>query len=156
MLLPFFEWCEATGLGQTIRQSLWLFPVIEAAHLIGLGTLAGSLLIVDLRLLGLGLKRQRIAEVAKGARPWMVISVVLMIVTGILLFLSESIKVYYNTSFWVKISTLPVAIAFTFLVRGRIIHNETLETSGRTRVLGVVSMALWFTVAAAGRWIGFS
>jgi hypothetical protein len=156
LLFSFFEWCEATGLGQTIRRSLWLFPAIEAAHLIGLGTLAGSVLIVDLRLLGLGLKRQRIAEVADGARPWMVASVLLMIVTGILLFLSESIKAYYNTSFWVKMLTLPVAIAFTFLVRGRIIHNKALHTSGRTRLLGVISMALWFTVAAAGRWIGFS
>ena len=55
-----------------VRQSLWLFPVIEAVHLLGLGMLAGSPLIVDLRLLGVGLKRPGIAEIANGARPWLV------------------------------------------------------------------------------------
>ena len=156
MLLPFFEWCEATALGQVVRQSLWLFPVIEAVHLVGLSLLAGSLLIVDLRLLGVGLKRQGIAEIANGARPWLVGSVVLMIVTGLLLFLSEAVKAYYNRSFWVKITTLPIALVFTFFVRGRIVRDEELDTSWRTRLLGAVSIALWFTVAAAGRWIGFS
>ena len=45
-MLPFFEWCEATALGQLVRDSLWLFPVIEAVHLLGLCALGGSLLVV--------------------------------------------------------------------------------------------------------------
>ena len=64
MLLSFFEWCDATALGEAVRNSLWLFPAIEAVHLLGLCVLGGSLLVVDLRLLGLGLKRQTIAELA--------------------------------------------------------------------------------------------
>ena len=51
-LLPYFEWIEASALGNAIRQSLWLFPVIEAVHLLGLSVLGGSVLIVDLRMLG--------------------------------------------------------------------------------------------------------
>jgi hypothetical protein len=50
MLLPFFEWCEASFIGQTIRESLWLFPVIEAVHLLGLAVIGGAVLLVDLRL----------------------------------------------------------------------------------------------------------
>jgi hypothetical protein len=53
-------------------------------------------------------------------------------------------------------TTLPIALAFTFFVRGRMVRDEALDTSWRTRLLGAVSIALWFTVAAAGRWIGFS
>ena len=64
MLLPFFEWCEATTIGTLVRESLWLFPIIEAVHLLGLCLLFGALLIVDLRLLGVGLKDQPIAELA--------------------------------------------------------------------------------------------
>ena len=156
MLLSFFEWCEATALGEGIRNSLWLFPVIEATHLLGLCLLGGSLLVVDLRLLGVGLKRQTIAELAGQMRPWLVGAVVLMGVTGLLLFLSEAVKCYYNQSFWVKMTTLLIALAFTFIVRARIIRTGGLDTSWQTRLVGASSIALWFIVAAAGRWIGYS
>jgi|SRR5687768_2439970 hypothetical protein len=154
-LLPFFEWCEATWIGNAIRDSLWLFPVVEAVHLLGLCVLGGAVLIVDLRMLGVGL-RQPIWEIARDARPWLIGSVVVMLLTGTALFLSESIKCYYNQSFWVKITTLPFALLFTFTLRERIARRALLETSASTRLVALVSIALWFTVAAAGRWIGFS
>ncbi len=156
LLLPFFEWCEASLIGDTIRQSSWLFPVIEAVHLLGLCVLGGALLVLDLRMLGVGLRRQPIAELAKDATPWLVGSLVVMVVTGTSLFLSESVKCYYNQSFWVKITTLPVALLFTFTVRRRVAAAASVDTSATTKLVALVSMALWFTVAAAGRWIGFS
>ena len=55
MLLPFFQWCESSWLGQLIPNSLWMFPVIEAGHLLALGVIGGAVLVVDMRLLGLGL-----------------------------------------------------------------------------------------------------
>ncbi len=156
MLLSFFEWCDATALGAAVRNSLWLFPTIEAVHLLGLCVLGGSLLVVDLRLLGLGLKRQTIAELHAQLRPWLAGALAVMVATGLLLFLSEAVKCYYNQSFWVKITTLPIALLFTFAVRARVARAGGLETSARTRLVGATSIALWFTVAAAGRWIGFS
>ena len=156
MLLPFFEWCEATALGTAVRQSVWAFPVIEAVHLLGLSLLGGSLLIVDLRLLGVGLTRQPVAELARHARPWLLASVAVMLGTGVLLFLSEAVKCYYNTAFWVKITTLPVALAYTFAVRERVARAPERDTSALTRMVAVASLLLWLTVAAAGRWIGYS
>jgi hypothetical protein len=155
-VLPFFEWCEATWLGQTVRDSLWLFPAIEAVHLLGLSLLGGSLLIVDLRMLGVGLRRQTIADLAALARPWLLVSIGVMVMTGVPLFLSEAVKCYYNPSFWVKITTLPVALAYTFGVRQRIACRGALDTSVKSRLVALGSLGLWFTVAAAGRWIGFS
>ena len=156
MLLPFFEWCQNTFVGQAVNRSIWAFPVIEAIPLVGLCVLGGALLIVDLRMLGAGLERQRISELAGYARPWLVGAVSLMLATGLLLFLSEAVKCYYNTSFWVKITTLPVALVFTFAVRERLAHDPALDTSLKSRLVGATSIALWFTVAAAGRWIGYS
>jgi hypothetical protein len=156
LLLPFFEWCEATALGTAIRQSVWAFPVIEAAHLLGLCLLGGSLLVVDLRMLGLGLRQQSIAELARLARPWLVASVAVMIVTGSMLFLSEAVKCYYNTAFWVKITTLPVALTYTFALRERVARRPEADTSLASRLVGATSLVVWFVVAAAGRWIGFS
>ena len=65
-------------------------------------------------------------------------------------------KCYYNTSFWVKIITLPIALGFTYGVRNRIAGREDVDTSALTRWTATASLLLWFTVAAAGRWIGFS
>jgi hypothetical protein len=155
-LLPFFEWCETTAIGHTIKDSVWLFPVIESVHLLGLAALGGSLLVLDLRMLGLGLRRQSIAALARDTRPWLLASIATMILTGTALFLSESVKCYYNQAFWVKITTLPVALLFTLTVRQRVALAATSGTPLRSKLVALVSLALWFTVAAAGRWIGFS
>jgi hypothetical protein len=156
LLFTFFEWCENTAIGTAVRNSIWAFPVIEAIHLLGLCLLGGAVLLVDLRLLGVGLKRQSSANLVQQVRPWMVGAIAIMLTTGTLLFLSEAVKCYYNTSFWVKMTALPLALLFTFTVRDRIALNEKLDSSARLRLAGAVSIGLWFTVAAAGRWIGFS
>ena len=59
-------------LGRAVVGSLWLFPVIEAVHLLALSVLGGAVLIVDLRLLGIGLKHRSVAELWREARPWMI------------------------------------------------------------------------------------
>ena len=99
---------------------------------------------VDLRLLGFGLRRQPIAEVARDAFPWLVGSLVVMLVTGIGLFLSEPTKCYYSTPFWIKMSSLLVAIIFTFAVRRPVtqadetrIQPDLVQARG-TGVAGVV------------------
>src|SRR5215475_3537307 len=65
-LLPFFQWCENSAVGEAIRGSSWLFPVIESFHLLGLAVIGGAILVVDLRLCGLGLRRQPVAQSGPG------------------------------------------------------------------------------------------
>jgi hypothetical protein len=156
MLLPFFQWCESLWLGRAVVGSLWLFPVIEAVHLLALSMLGGAVLIVDLRLLGTGLKSWTPAELWREARPYMIGGLLGLIATGIPLFLSEAIKCYYNNSFWVKMTTLPIAIAFAFTIRASATRDSVRNTPRRQAVVGAVSITLWLIVAAAGRWIGFS
>ena len=153
--IVFFEWCEATVLGTAVRNSVYAFPLIEAVHLVALCVMGGALIMVDLRLLGLGMKDQNAGHLAHLVRPWLVGAIVVMLSTGVLLFLSEAIKCFYNTSFWVKMITLPIALGFTFLVRDPRIMKGA-PTLLQSRMLGSVSMALWFVVAASGRWIGYS
>jgi hypothetical protein len=156
-LLTFFQWCEASGIGETIRKSSWLFPVIEAIHLLGLGVIGGAVLVVDMRLLGLGLKRQSAAELTRNAQPWLVGSLVLMIITGGLLFLSEAIKCYYHDAFWFKMSCLFLAIVFTFTIQRKVtMTDETRVSPVWSKVVAIVSVLLWAGVGIGGRWIGFS
>ncbi|MGB9070461.1 MAG: DUF6644 family protein [Candidatus Acidiferrales bacterium] len=157
MLLPFFGRCEHSWIGQSIQSSVWLFPVIESIHLVGLGVIAGSVLIVDMQLLGIGLRGQSAEQVAENARPWMMGSLALMFASGILLFLSEATKCYYSFPFWFKMSSLALAIAFTFTLKSRVIRkNLDREYPLLAKATAIVSLGLWFGVAWGGRWIGFS
>src|SRR5215212_11931117 len=115
-LLPLFQWFEATAIGTVVRESLWLFPVIECIHLLALAMLGGAVLVVDLRLLGLGLRAQPASELAKKVHPWLVGSLAAMIATGVPMFLSESLKCYYSPPFWYKMGLLVLATVFAFTV----------------------------------------
>jgi hypothetical protein len=156
-LLPFFQWCYQSAIGETIRESIWLFPVIEAFHLLGLGLTVGAVLMVDLRLLGVGLRKQPVAELAAAVQPWLLGSLTLMITSGTLLFLSEAVKCYYSFPFWVKMTSLFLVLLFTFTVRRRVTRTGlAVDRPLLGRVTALVSLTLWFGVAWGGRWIGFS
>lgn len=156
-LLPFFQFCEKTPIGEAIRNSLWLFPVIETFHLLGLAVIGGAILMLDLRLFGFGLRRQPVARVARDTEPWLIGSLAVMLPTGILLFLSESIKCYYSDAFWVKMTSLLLAIVFTFTVRRKVaMADETRTRPLVQKIVALVSLLLWSGVGAGGRWIGFS
>jgi len=152
-MLAFFEWCEATALGAAIRSSLWMFPVIESAHLLALAVIGGCILIVDLRLLGLAMRDQPVRQLARDVAPWLIGGLAVMITTGITLFLSEAIKCYYSPAFWTKMGALLPALIFTFTIRRKAVDADRRLWS---RCAAVASLTLWSIVGAAGRWIGFS
>lgn len=155
-LLGLFEWFEDTAIGAVVRESLWLFPVIEAIHLLALALLGGTILLVDLRLLGFGLRGQPAARLAQSVHPWLVGALLTMIATGIPMFLSEAIKCYYSPPFWYKMGFLVVATVYTFTVRRRIAAADA-EKLGPIwgRLAALASLALWFAVGFSGRWIAF-
>jgi hypothetical protein len=156
-LLPFFQWCEATWLGTAIRETTWAFAVIESVHLLALALMGGAVLVVDMRLIGLGLRHHRVRDLARDAQPWLNRSLVVMLLTGAGLFLSEPTKCYYSIPFWFKMWSLLFAIIFSYTVRRKVVSAEEGRFSPLTSTLvGVISLALWFGVGAGGRWIGFS
>jgi hypothetical protein len=156
-VLSFFTWCEGTLLGEAIRESNWLFPAIESLHLLGLAVIGGAVLVVDLRLLGFGIERQPPAQVWRDTRPWLLGSLMVMLVSGVMLFTSEATKLYYHEAFWIKMSSLVISILFTFTV----VRKVSLAAPGRVRpvwnkLVAVVSILFWSGVGIGGRWIGFS
>jgi hypothetical protein len=154
---PFFQWCETTGLGKAVRESSWAFAGVESVHLLALALIGGAVLIVDMRLLGLGLRRHPVADIARDAHPWLVFSLIVMLITGIGLFLSESEKCYYSYPFWLKNFSLTLATLFTFTVRRKVtMAGEGRVSPVRMKLVALVSLTLWFGVGAGGRWIGFS
>jgi uncharacterized membrane protein SirB2 len=156
-VLSFFTWCENTSIGEAIRASLWLFPAIESFHLLALAVIGGAVLVVNLRLLGFGFQRQPVAQLWRDTRPWMLGSLSVMLVSGMLLFTSEAVKLYYHEAFWVKMTSLLLSILFTFTVHRKV----ALADEGRVRpfwskTAALISILLWTGVGVGGRWIGFS
>jgi hypothetical protein len=157
MLLPFFQWVETTRMHEVISSSSWAFAVIESVHLLALAVIGGAVLMLDLRFLGMGLSRQSVDEVAREAHPWLVISLIVMLVTGVALFVSEPTKCYYSVPFWWKMRSLALAVLFTFTIRRRVSKAEPGRIApAYQKLVAVVSLILWFGVGAGGRWIGFS
>ena len=154
-LLGLFEWCNNVAVAGAIRDSAWLFPAVEAVHLLALAVLGGTILVVDFRLCGFGLRRQSVAEIARDVQPWMVGSLATMIVSGALLFSSEALKCYENGAFWMKMISLLLAILFTFTVRRRATSAGSQPTPARGRVVAAISVTLWLGVGVGGRAIGF-
>ncbi|MBZ5610882.1 MAG: hypothetical protein LAP38_21675 [Acidobacteriia bacterium] len=157
MLLQFFTWIENTSVGEAIRGSLWLFPVIESFHLLALAVIGGAILIVDMRLFGVILPGQPVRQLARDAQPFLVGSLIVMLISGVLLFTSEATKCYDHDAFWVKMACLAAAILFTFTVKRRVTNAGDGGVNPRwNKIVAVVSVALWSGVGIGGRWIGFS
>ena len=154
-LVPFFQWCDDTPISQAIRNSRVAFPIIENFHLFALTVLLGSLVVLVMRQFGLIYRTQTISEVAKALRPWNRWSMVVMVISGVLLFLSEAMKCFGNTSFRVKMVFLFFALLFQFSIYNRLAASEDKVAPVSGKIAAAVALCLWFGVGLAGRAIGF-
>ena len=153
-LLEIIYLLEDSYIGEYVRSSLWLFPVIQSFHLIGLGILGGAVVVGDLRLMGILMRTESTRYVIRVTRPWFNFGLFILIITGIPLFLSEAVKCYYSRAFWIKISCLLLGTLFVYFIRNPIVLSK--DENFMIKILGFISFSLWVITAASGRWIGFS
>jgi hypothetical protein len=150
---------ESSWLGSGIAQSGWIFPAIEAIHMFGIVTVVGSTSILDLRLMGLSLKNDSVSSVVGGTLRWALCGFVLMLVTGVLMFVSEATRCYTNTGFRWKMLLLAFAglnaLIFHFSAYRRVKKWERGSTPFAAKFAGAFSILLWFAIVGLGRWIAF-
>ena len=154
-IMPFFQWCDSSWLGSAMRGSRVAFPIVENIHLFALTVLLGTLIILSLRQFGALYAAVPLQELAVQLRPWYLWSLVVMLASGILLFLSEAMKCYGNTSFRVKMIFLFAALIFQFTAYNRVVKNQGQSPTTSGKVSAAVALCLWFGVGLAGRAIGF-
>lgn len=154
------QWLERTGVGRSVRKSLWQFPVIETVHIFGIILLVGATSILDLRLMGLTFRDGPVSKLAGRFIPWALAGFVIQVVIGLLLFSSEASKMYGNLGFQIKMVLIVIAglIALIF-------HSVAYKSVGKwdrdpvgplsAHAAGLVSILLWFGIVAAGRWIAY-
>ena len=131
----------------------WAFPVCEVIHIVGFAILIGTIAIVDLRLLGLGMKRQTAAELVKDTAPWTLLGLVLVLISGPLIFSSDPNLYIHNQSFRFKITMLLVAIFFNWTLHRKVATSPNPGSMGA--LVGGVSILMWTSIIFAGIFIAF-
>jgi hypothetical protein len=159
-LAEFFKWLQETRVASGISDSLWLFPFVETIHVLVIVILVGATGILDLRLMGLALKREPVSQLSKQLMPWAWSGFALMLITGSLLFSSESTKLYNNGAFLFKMGLIVLAgvnaVVFqTTVYRTVGTWDEAPVAPMGARLAGCCSLLLWIGVVAAGRWIAY-
>lgn len=155
------QWLQDTPWGTGIRESTWVFPIIEGTHAIGIAFSVGILLIMDLRLAGVLLRREPVSQVSNQLMPWSLGGFAIMFITGILLFWSQAMKAYGSIFFRIKLVLLVLAalnaLAFELTLRRNIVAWDTAEKPPfRARLAGILGIVLWAGVIAAGRTMAYN
>ena len=155
------QWLYDTEIGSGIRESVWVFPIIEGTHLLGIALSVGLLCWFDLRLLGLVLRDQPVSKVWSSMMPVAFIGFVLMFITGLLLFWAEAITAYRSVHFWIKLVLL-VAAGVNALSFETTAHKNIAEWDNaavpplRARMTGAISLVLWTLIIITGRTMAYS
>jgi hypothetical protein len=159
-LLHICQWIYATHFSTSIRESAYSFPIIEGIHTLGIAAVVGTVAILDLRLLGLTMKRVPVSTIARQVLPWTWAGFFVMFVTGVLLSIAEAATNYFNWAFRVKLILL-VLVGLNPLIFHLTIYRKVNTwdvanvTPLRARMAAISSLVLWTCIIIAGRLIAY-
>jgi hypothetical protein len=159
-MLSICQWIFRTPLSVAIRESIWVYPILNVLHCVGILLVAGTIVVVDLRLLGFGLRRSTVSSVVGQVVPWTLWGFGFMAVTGSLLAWSEPVRLYRSLFFPWKLAFIVLAGLNALLFhlgayRGVGAWDSALLTPARARIAAAVSIVCWICVIAAGRAVGY-
>jgi hypothetical protein len=155
--LAFCRWLANTSVGITMRDSTWDFAIVEVSHLLALAVFGGAVLLVDLRLLGLGFRTQPVSEVARELLPLTGGGVIVMFVSGILLLANGPVRYYFNPAFRIKMILFVLSLFLHFILQIVAARQdpEREKNSIWLKIGAALSLVLWLSVGVAGRAIGY-
>lgn len=160
-LVDFSLWLSDTSFSLWIQTHFWAIPTIQSVHILSIGALFGSALMLNLRLLGAVGTSRSVAQTARRFVPWIWWALVVLLVSGTLLIIGEPIRELINPIFWIKMALIIVAVAATLLFQGAVgrrAANWDSERNGRggMRLGAVLLIILWCAVMFGGRWIAYA
>jgi len=153
MPADFFRWLVNSPWTHAMNSHEWVFPAVQSLHFIGFALSIGTIAIVDLRLLGFGMRRQKPAELAADLEPWTRAGIAVMLITGPLMFSTDAVAYHYNPSFQFKMVCLMLALLFHFTIHRRAVRAGAPPIAAK--LAGGMSLLLWTGVVAGGRMIAF-
>ena len=153
----FFTWLESSMLGHVAKSYGGVYAMAQTVHLASMALLGGTVLVTDLRLLNVALRDIPSNVVADGAHRWFKVALAVILISGIFMVAGVAMKAYYNAFYWAKMAALATGIIFVFAVKRPLLKKDhSMLPAWLLKVVAIASITVWFTVAACGRWIGFS
>ena len=159
-LLHLCQWLYASSFATAIRESQYGFPIIETLHVLGITVLVGTVAIVDLRLLGVVMKREPVSKVLEQVLPLTWCGFLIQSCSGSLLLFSKAAEYYWNPIFRIKLVLLLLAglnplIFHSTIYRSVAIWSESRVTPIRAKLAGAFSLTIWSAIIVAGRAIAY-
>jgi uncharacterized membrane protein YadS len=156
MLLDVFRWLEANLPGGAyLRESTYGFSILLALHVVFMCMFLGFLVMMDLRLAGLGHLGTRAADIQKRLFPWYVIGFVLVAITGFLLFYAQPLRYFGKAFFWVKMGLMAAAGVNAGVIHWITHRSDDAWDSVAARTAGAISLVLWAGVVIFGRLVAY-
>jgi uncharacterized membrane protein len=157
----FLKSVEATNFATTIRDSIWMFPIIESLHVISFTLVVGTIAIIDLRLLGVASTKRSFQRMSSDILKWTWGAFIVTVATGLTMF-STNARIYYHNPFFRAKMILLVFAGLNMLVfelsAGRTVHSwEQAAAAPRSgKAVAAISLVLWISIIFMGRIIGFT
>ena len=165
-LLFVFEWLDASMLADISKSSAGIFSIVQAIHILSMVMLIGMILLGDLRILNVLLRDVPSDVVVANTGKWIKIALVCIILSGIYEASAIAMKLYFNMFYWAKMAGLAMGLVYMYVFRNPIYKAYALAVAGNApaeavspavvKLIAVTNLVIWLTVAASGRWIGFS
>jgi hypothetical protein len=132
----------------------WVFPTTEIFHIVGFGISIGTIAAIDFSLMGLGFQRKLAPRLLRDTAPWTLTALVIVLIAGAVLFLTDPLMYLHNESFRFKITCLVLAIIFNYTIHRKVASSENVSPPVGILV-GAVSLILWVCVVFGGLFIAF-
>jgi len=150
--MAFLAVLQSNPIGDAFNKTEWAFPLAECFHILFFAMAIGTVMIVDLRLLGLAFPKQTPAKLAQDTWMYTLIGLAVTVLAGMMLFFSDPRMYAYNPSFRFKVAALLAAIIYHYTVHHKVVSSNS--PAGVNAVAGAISVLLWVSVVVSGIFIG--
>lgn len=139
---------QANPLGDVLNNTEWAFPLAECFHIVFFAVAIGSIMMVDLRLLGLAFQRRSPAELVRDTWVYTLVGLVVTVTAGMALFVSDPRMYLFDRWFRIKVALLLAAILYNYTVHSKVAMAGSSKAVGA--IVGAISVLLWISVVAGG------
>lgn len=161
MIRQFADWIATTSMSNLFQNILWVVPLSQSIHILGLSTLFGAVLMLNLRLLGVGKSGRTVSQMVDATIPWVWRALIVLLITGLVQIIAEPVRQFVTPAFWGKMGMI-VAVGIATWVFARAVRanaakwDDPASRPGVAPVFAIVSTLLWVAIITCGRFIGYT
>jgi hypothetical protein len=161
MFHSFADWLATTSLSQAFQDHAWVIPTSQSIHILAVSVVFASVLMINLRLLGIVTRGRSVSQLSNSLLPWIWRGLAVLLFTGIVQTVAEPVRQFVTPVFWAKMAMILIVVTMTTLYAKAVRRNAPLWDADSSRpasaaVLAAISTLLWLAIIVCGRFIGYT